>query len=457
MRRFIIPFLFTTLLIGKIYSQSHYSTGNKIELTYSVNLSPFSELNEPVRECRYDTIYCESAGSLGDSLALKGYTDLSTISNLTIQGVLNAADFIQIKSMYALDSLDISQTEIEAFYGYGTYEPGLLGHNKARNYPANAIPMNAFNHRSSYNNLLTGLEHLSYVKLPDNLTEIESEAFAYCPNLSDIALNDQLETIGSNAFSSTGIKAITLPASLSVLGDEGYSIAWSQVFDNCLSLERIDVDKDNTSFKSVDGVLFSADGIYLRQYPAGKKDMEYAIPEGVTLLCHMSFSGNEALQTVSIAPSVERLERAFWNCPALTTVICKGENPPIWYAYGATTRVEPFDSDLLMNGLLIVPKGCKEVYRKDTFMGWGMFKNIKEEDNTVANQTAEIDICRVTTSNRTIFITQTGQQPLDISIYTYTGQLLYKQSTTAPVLSFPVDPGNYIVLVNSKSYKIQCI
>lgn len=403
------------------------------------------------------SIYCESAGRLADSLTIKGFTDLSVISNLNVRGIINAEDFRHIKTMYALDSLDISQVEIEAFYGYGTYEPGLLGHNKARNYPANAIPMNAFNHRSDYNNSLTGLEHLSYVKLPATLTEIESEAFAYCKKLSDVELNDRLQKIGANAFTSTALTSVTLPASvISIGGEQGDVVRWSPVFDNCTSLERIGVDQDNTVFKSIDGVLYSVDGYYLRQYPAGKKDTEYVIPEGVTWLCHMSFFENETLQTVTIASSVERLENAFSGCPALTTVICKGENPPIWYAYGATSLVEPFDWDLLMNGLLIVPKGTKEVYQKDTFMGWGMFKNIKEEDGTVANQILEIDLCRVTTSNKTIFITQTGQQQLDISIYTYTGQLLYKQSTTAPVLSFPVDPGHYIIRINSKSYKISC-
>lgn len=403
------------------------------------------------------SIHCESAGSLADSLALKGYTDLSGITNLSIKGVINAFDFRSIKMMYRLDSLDISQTEIEAFYGHGTYEPGLLGHAKARKYPANAIPMNAFNHRSDYDNSLTGLEHLSSVKLPDNLTEIESQAFAHCSNLSDIQLNDQLETIGANAFTSTAIKEIKLPASLSVLGGEGYVVVWTEVFDNCPLLERIDVDKDNTSFKSIDGVLFSADGTYLRQYPAGKRDTEYVIPEGVTCLCHMSFSGSKSLQTVTFASSVERLERAFWDCPALTTVICKGENPPLWCAFGATSPVEAFDSDVLNNGLLIVPKGTKAIYEKDTFLSWGMFKNIKEEeDSTVANLIPETSSCRITTSNKTIFITQTGQQQLDISIYTYTGRLLYKQSTTAPTLSFPVDQGHYIIRINNHSYKITC-
>lgn len=404
------------------------------------------------------SIHCESAGSLADSLALKGYTDLSGITNLSIQGVINAFDFRSIKMMYRLDSLDISQTEIEAFYGHGTYEPGLLGHAKARKYPANAIPMNAFNHRSDYDNSLTGLEHLSYVKLPANLTEIESEAFAYCSSLSDIQLSEPLETIGANAFTSTALKTIVIPATVTNIGGEsGGIISWLPTFDSCPLLEHIEVDIENSSFKSIDGVLFSADGTYLRQYPAGKKDTKYDIPEGVTWVCHMSFSGNQYLKTLSFASSVERIERAFWECPALSTIICKGENPPLWYAFGSTSPVEAFSSDALNNGLLIVPKGTKAIYEKDTFMGWGMFKNIKEEeDGTVANLIPETAGCRITTSNKTIFITQTGQQQLDISIYTYTGRLLYKQSTTAPTLSFPVDQGHYIILVNNKSYKISC-
>lgn len=404
------------------------------------------------------SIHCESAGSLADSLALKGYTDLSGITNLSIQGVINAFDFRSIKMMYRLDSLDISQTEIEAFYGHGTYEPGLLGHAKARKYPANAIPMNAFNHRSDYDNSLTGLEHLSYVKLPANLTEIESQAFACCSSLSDIQLSEPLETIGANAFTSTALKTIVIPATVTNIGGERRSIiSWLPTFDSCPLLEHIEVDIENSSFKSIDGVLFSADGTYLRQYPAGKKDTKYDIPEGVTWVCHMSFSGNQYLKTLSFASSVERIERAFWECPALSTIICKGENPPLWYAFGSTSPVEAFSSDALNNGLLIVPKGTKAIYEKDTFLSWGMFKNIKEEeDGTVANLIPETASCRITTSNKTIFITQTGQQQLDISIYTYTGRLLYKQSTTALTLSYPVDQGHYIIKVNNKSYKISC-
>lgn len=403
------------------------------------------------------TIHCKSAGSLIDSLKLKGYTDLSTITNLSIQGALDARDFVYIKKMEALDSLDISEVKIEAYHGYGTYEPGLLGHNKALDYPANAIPINAFNHKSSYNNSLTGLEQLTYVKLPPTLTEIGYEAFANCINLSEIDLPDKLEVIDEYAFSYTALRSVRIPASVTHIDkDPGSNIIWSPVFDNCPLLERIDVDKDNTSFKSIDGVLFSTDenGIYLRQYPTGRKDTEYVIPERTTWLCHNSFSGNETLQAITIASSVERLERAFWNCPALTTVNCKAKNPPIWYAFGVRDMVEPFDQHTIMDGLLIVPKGTKEVYERDQFMSWGMFKNIKEEDGDVANEMLETESYHISAANGQITIKQTGQQQLDISIYTYTGRLLYKQSTTAPAISFPVDHGHYIIRINNKSYKI---
>lgn len=404
-------------------------------------------------------IHCESAGSLIDSLKSKGYTDLSAITNLSIQGVLDARDFVYIKEMEALDSLDISEVKIEAFRGYGTYEPGLLGHNKALDYPANAIPINAFNHKSDYNNSLTGLEQLTYVKLPPTLTEIGYEAFASCTNLSEIDLPDKLEIIDGYAFSYTALRSVRIPASVTHIDkDPGSNILWSPVFNNCPLLERIDVDEDNVSFKSIDGVLFSTDenGTYLRQYPTGRKDAEYVIPEGTTWLCHESFFGNEALLTVTIASTVERLENAFSACPALTTVICKAENPPIWYAFGVKDMVEPFDQHTMTNGLLIVPKGTKEVYERDKFMSWGMFKNIKEDDSTVANQALKPESWHISAANGQITITQTGQQQLNISIYTFSGQLLYEKSTAIPVLSFPVDPGHYIIRINGQSYKISC-
>ena len=59
---------------------------------------------------------------------------------------------------------------------------------------------------------------------------------------------------------------------------------------DCEHLERFSVAEGNETYKSVDGVLFSADGMTLHIYPCAKADEEYIIPEGVTSIG--SFSGS---------------------------------------------------------------------------------------------------------------------------------------------------------------------
>lgn len=45
-------------------------------------------------------------------------------------------------------------------------------------------------------------------------------AFAYCKKLSDVELNDRLQKIGANAFTSTALTSVTLPASVISIGGE---------------------------------------------------------------------------------------------------------------------------------------------------------------------------------------------------------------------------------------------
>ena len=84
------------------------------------------------------------------------------------------------------------------------------------------------------------------------MTSIGNEAFAYCTNLTSIELQSGVTSIENYAFS------------------------------NCTSLNSINVDKDNQSYSSEDGILFDKEKKKLITYPAGKKEKEYNIPSSVT-------------------------------------------------------------------------------------------------------------------------------------------------------------------------------
>ena len=87
------------------------------------------------------------------------------------------------------------------------------------------------------------------------------------------------------------------------------------------SLKTFTVLAGNRHYKSIDGVLFSADGTTLIKFPENKEVTEYQIPEGVTTVAEGAFVGNRNLTKVTMASTVTKLgARAFCGCGNLTTV-----------------------------------------------------------------------------------------------------------------------------------------
>ena len=95
------------------------------------------------------------------------------------------------------------------------------------------------------------------------------------------------------------------------------------MFSGCTGLTSITVDENNEDYSSSDGVLFNKERTILVQYPAGKQDSTYTIPNGVTSIgCGWpSFSDCTSLVSVTIPDSVTVIEaRAFYGCTNLAAV-----------------------------------------------------------------------------------------------------------------------------------------
>lgn len=92
-------------------------------------------------------------------------------------------------------------------------------------------------------------------------------------------------------------------------------------FNNCTSLESIEVAKDNPSMCSVNGVLFSKDKTRLFCYPAGAKNEDYSVPDGVTWIGSSAFAYNSYIVHVAMPNSVISLSSGvFSNCKSLKSV-----------------------------------------------------------------------------------------------------------------------------------------
>jgi hypothetical protein len=86
-----------------------------------------------------------------------------------------------------------------------------------------------------------------------------------------------------------GITSISIPSTVTRIGYEA--------FGNCRGLATIDVEEGNPVYRSVDGVLFR--GSELIQYPAGKVQGTYAVPEGTESVSLMAFYGADGILAFS--------------------------------------------------------------------------------------------------------------------------------------------------------------
>ena len=125
---------------------------------------------------------------------------------------------------------------------------------------------------------------------PQNLTTIEESAFAYCETLKAVSIPDSVNFLGASSFRyNTNLTY----AYIGGKAEEETYIFGSGIFSRCTSLESIMVSPDNSALKSVDGVLFYKAEPMLVQYPSGKKDKIYHIPEGTETI--LSFAIDNAL------------------------------------------------------------------------------------------------------------------------------------------------------------------
>ena len=94
-------------------------------------------------------------------------------------------------------------------------------------------------------------------------------------------------------------------------------------FSRNSSLEYIEVVESfgnvgKKKYKSLDGVLFTEDGKTLVQYPGGKPDEVYEVPDSVERIDQFAFKGNKKLRNVIIQNGTEVIGKcAFLDCTEL--------------------------------------------------------------------------------------------------------------------------------------------
>jgi hypothetical protein len=191
---------------------------------------------------------------------------------------------------------------------------------------------------------------LRSVIIPDSVTYIGEAAFGNCSALESVTISKGVRSIIQNPFyGCVNLKSIDVdaqntryssidgiffnkPQTRLILYPAGrtkgtYTIPASvtsidsEAFNDCVNLNSIDVDAQNTAYSSIDGILFNKLQTKLIQYPAGRTKGTYTIPKGVTSIGDAAFKDCTALTSVTIPDSVKSIGyAAFKNCTALKTV-----------------------------------------------------------------------------------------------------------------------------------------
>lgn len=157
-------------------------------------------------------------------------------------------------------------------------------------------------------------ERLKKVTLGKGITVIPGGLFAGCVKLKTVKLSNNLRTIENDAFRwCESLTTITIPEKVRKI--------LANPFMECSKLTKINVNKNNKTYTSIDGILFTKSKKTLAIYPLGKKNSAYSVPKTVYKIAENAFSESSSIKTIKMTNSVKRIEdNAFAHCYRLKNV-----------------------------------------------------------------------------------------------------------------------------------------
>lgn len=304
--------------------------------------------------------------------------DLSTVTDLTLKGIIDARDFKTMRDeMPVLKSVDLSETTIAGYIG----NDGTSINAEHTIYPANTIPEFAFT-----NILYRGCKNLTSITLPVRVTSIGKNAFTGCMRITSVALSPSLQSIDAYAFDHcVSLKSIFIPASVLTIE--------RQMFGKTF----INVHVDNPNYSSLDGVLYNKSKTLLIHCPMAKTG-SFNIPTTVTSIGFCAFNDCSHFSSITIPPSVAEIqEAAFSNCVSLSSIHV-GRSVPVDLksTFGVFQEVKKDKC------ILYVPYQTEALYR--LAYQWKDFKNIVEAPSGFNVSSSEIKLTSDTNSTATVSI-----------------------------------------------------
>lgn len=154
---------------------------------------------------------------------------------------------------------------------------------------------------------------LTMLTLPAAVETLADYAFSLCYGLTSITLSDNLKTIGYRAFENCSkVKKITIPAQVSEIA--------TLAFCGCSSLTAFTVAEENSSYCSLNGVLYDKAVQTLLCYPCAKLG-DFDMPSTVNTIGEYGFYSARLLKSIVLPTSVKTIkDGAFRLCSGLKTI-----------------------------------------------------------------------------------------------------------------------------------------
>ena len=190
----------------------------------------------------------------------------------------------------------------------------------------------------------SGCTSLKSAKLPAGIEMIRIGIFENCTSLSSVNIPDSVTKIGDSAFSNTALTSVNISQNINEIG--------YQAFYGCKKLKGFKVSADNTTYKSLDGVLIEEDALVC--YPAGKASKKYTIPNEVVAIYPTAFA-ESSVEEITVHANVDYLEDSFYGAEALKKINIAESNPNYTDIDGVV-----FSKD--GKAILIYPEGHGESY-----------------------------------------------------------------------------------------------